>query len=407
MHVASDLVDVIEPLGRNLELFYAMDVVLRRGYAGRNPLEGSFWNTDALVGAAAAYRKSGTNQAARNQAMGLSLIGKSGLGKSKAVKVVVESYPGVVYHQSYGGKPFRMLQIPWLVVGLPSNGTTRNLLPQIFRQIDELAKVTDYVSMFASGKPSEQEMLEGLYRVVHLHGVGAIVFDEVQNLNQARSGGAETMMNFFTVLANVLRIPAILVGDDTAINVAAGAMRQARRSSGIGLPFFKPLPLNREFELLCRTLWACLVLREPGPLLPLHIAVLHDMSQGIPDMLAKILVAAQETALMSGIEDIADGLLLDAYDRRLPLMQRHIDHLRGGAPLDQVLLANALGDAGRNGPTENAAAPLAPAQVAKVVKKVGRATSSVAAKTAPEPTEPMVDLSQGATAWRIGEELAS
>ncbi len=417
MHAASDLSNVIEPLGRNLELHYAMDVVLRRGYAARNPMEGGFWNTDALVAAAASYRKAGISQAARDQAMGLSLIGKSGLGKTKAVQVVVDGYPGVVLHESYGGRPFRMLQIPWLVVGLTSDGTTRNLLPLIFRQVDELTGVTDYVSMYVSGRPSEQSMLEGLYRVIHLHGVGGLIFDEVQNLNQARSGGAEKMMNFFTVLANVVRVPVMLVGDDTTVNVAAGALRQARRSSGIGLPHFKPLPLDREFELLCRTLWGCLVLRETGPLLPLHIAALHDLSQGFPDMVAKLLMAAQQTALMSGIEDIADGLLRDANDRRLPLMQPHLARVRGGDPLDEALLAAALASDGgtAHAPDEGSDLPVAsppatpsPArQVTAAVSKARKASAKVSKKAAAKEmaaTEPMVDLSQAGSVWRTADD---
>ena len=49
-------------------------------------------------------------------------------------------------------------------------------------------------------------------RVGWIHCLGLLVIDEIQHLNQAKSGGAEKMLNFFLQLMNTLGLPVVLIG---------------------------------------------------------------------------------------------------------------------------------------------------------------------------------------------------
>ncbi len=44
------------------------------------------------------------------------------------------------------------------------------------------------------------------------HCIGVLVIDEIQRLSQARSGGAERMLNFFVQLINTIGVPVVLIG---------------------------------------------------------------------------------------------------------------------------------------------------------------------------------------------------
>jgi hypothetical protein len=43
-------------------------------------------------------------------------------------------------------------------------------------------------------------------------GLGVLVIDEIQRLNEASSGGAAKMLNFFGQMVNQFSVPVVLVG---------------------------------------------------------------------------------------------------------------------------------------------------------------------------------------------------
>ena len=65
-----------------------------------------------------------------------------------------------------------------------------------------------------------------------LDGVEPAVIDEIQHLNEAYSGGANRMLNFFVQLVNTIWMPVVLVGTPKAQAILTGEFRQALRGAG-------------------------------------------------------------------------------------------------------------------------------------------------------------------------------
>lgn len=318
----------LQPLDAHVGLFTSVSVLLRGGYVHRDPARPEFLRT--LLEGARRLEVS-TDPAPPRQNLGPgsghALIGMSGVGKSTAIEAVLGCYPQVVWHPRLHGSLRCVLQLVWLKLSCPHDGSIKDLCHQFFEAVDRLLG-TDYTGTYAQRGTTTNRLRAGMARVAFIHGLGLLVVDEIQNLNEAKSGGDRLMMNFFKILRDVMKVPVLAIGTEAAMNVLGGEFQVARRHAGT--PAFEPMGLDEGFEFFCESLFEAQYLRSPVPVTPGTLALLHDLSQGIADIVVQLFVRAQARALMCCIEALSDDLFKEVYEDCFGLLHPFLEAMRRG-----------------------------------------------------------------------------
>jgi hypothetical protein len=276
LHLLENSRELFIPQAIHYEIHLSISNMLRRGYIDRNPV---------TQGASATHRANVATFAdriqrrafLRSRARGLCIFGIGGLGKSTAVERLLSLYPQVITHRTYEDQPFVLRQLVWLKLQCPGDGSLRALCINFLGEVDDILG-TNYVDGYRAHRMTRDELLLAMARVASNHYLGMVFFDEIQDLNEAKSGGAAHMLNFFVQMENVLGIPFGLIGTPKARVLFAGEFRQARRVSEQGDFFWHPMretvteanddsPVaDPEWETFVRAIWEYWYLRKDHPL---------------------------------------------------------------------------------------------------------------------------------------------
>jgi hypothetical protein len=348
--------ELMQPLEYHIGLFHRVSILLRRGYVDRNPSSAKFVR-DLMDAAAELKRlvterprprrgrvKAGT-RLRTGPGSSLTLIGASGVGKTTAVEAILRCYDQVIHHNNLQGPLSAVYQLVWLKLSVPRDGSIRSLCIDFLEAIDELLG-TRYGSQHA--RQTVDNLIIVMGRIAFLHGLGLLVIDELQNLNVAKSGGAERMMNTFKQIRDVMKVPVMCIGTLEAIGILTGDLQLARRASG--LEEMKRMSNDRWFRTFCESLFDACYLREPMVLTDLVIGQLYWFSQGITDIVVKLFVGAQSMALSRGLETLPPGAFEEVYNRELTLLHPFLYDIRNGSEVDGPSFDQALGQTSGKGP---------------------------------------------------------
>src|SRR3990172_9053358 len=138
LHLLHDALRFFRPFPVHVELEQRLSRLLRAGYQGRNPLVRGF-RRQMDVHLQGEVR---SHQQTRSQ--GFTLLGMSGVGKTTALEGVLSLYPQIVVHRAYGGQPFSHLQVVWLKLDCPHDGSIRGLCLNFFQSLDGLLDTRYY-----------------------------------------------------------------------------------------------------------------------------------------------------------------------------------------------------------------------------------------------------------------------
>lgn len=176
-----------QPLSHHLELESKISLMIRQGYIGRNPASGA-WYAHLQNG----YRRveeedldAAVYQSVSSTANSLSLFGCSGCGKTRTLERILGMYPQALHHPDYN-----ITQLVYLKVDCPIDGDLDELCLSFFNEVDKILG-THYSRSHGRKKLGTKRLLASMCQVANLHALGVLIIDEVQNLNEARSGGAE------------------------------------------------------------------------------------------------------------------------------------------------------------------------------------------------------------------------
>lgn len=278
-----------EPLERQLQLAERFGMLLRQGYVGRNPLTHDYIR-HLQNGAERIEAKSlhiATRFPVENTAASLALTGCSGIGKSKSMEKVLHQYPQCIQHSD----PFSLIQIVWLKLDCPSQGSPKQLCINFFSAVDRLVG-TNYFNTYGRSRSGVDEMMVHMAHVANLHALGVLVIDEIQHLNKAKIG-PEALLNFLVTLVNTIGVPVILIGTLSAVPLLQGNFRQARRASGLGSLVWDRMPKGKAWGYFIDQLWKYQWTRDNTPISQDILDVLYDESQGILDIVVKLFMLAQ------------------------------------------------------------------------------------------------------------------
>ncbi len=288
-HCIVRLARYFEPMARQVQLAERFGMLLRQGYVGRNPLTHAYI---AHLHAGAARIETGAlhvavDPPAENTATSFALVGCSGSGKTLSMEKILRLYPQTIAHQ----EPFSLMQIVWLRLESPSQGSPKQLCINFFSAVDRLIG-TDYARRFAGRGVSAEQMLVYMAQVAQLHALGVLVVDEIQHLKQTKLG-PQALLNFLVTLVNTIGVPVILIGTLGAVPILQGNFSQARRASGLGSLVWERLQPGASWDRFVERLWKYQWVREPAPLTPGLRAALYEESQGIVDIVVKLFMLAQ------------------------------------------------------------------------------------------------------------------
>lgn len=326
-----NLVNLMVPLERHVELAMAVDSMLRNGYVGREPE-----TAQRAKRFQAMYEKQKSGESFRQTAttrtpqISASLIGLSGMGKTTMVQRFLATYPQLIHHPES-----HLYQVTYLHVEMPSDGkSVKGLAHGILAELDRLIPEACYYEEYANrGKTGADTLMRSVARLMHLHCVGLLVCDEVQNLCNSHKGG-DTVMTELVSACNDLGLPILFIGTNKAAQVLTRDFRQARRATGCNISIWDRLPefvepgeVN-EWESFLQTIWQYQWTKKTVPLNAAFSRAMYFYSQGVIDIAIKLFAATQGMAMNDGSEEISLAHIDQTFSKHMSLLAPMIDALR-------------------------------------------------------------------------------
>lgn len=307
------IANCVFPMPEFLELEQKFSRMIRNGYLVRNPMEKE-WARQLRAGFPQLdYIRDGRSfrPLMRSTAAGFAIIGASGVGKSTLVEGILGLYPQVIVHTQYHGTPFDQQQLVWLKLDCPYDGSLKGLCMAFFEAVDEIVG-TSYATQYGGNRRrTVDDLLPIMARLAAALGLGVLVIDEIQRLNEAYSGGAQKMLNFFVQLTNTIGVPVVLVGTYKAFTLFTSDFAMARRSAGQGDIIISNLQRDEYWEHFLGKLWQYQWTSEPTPLSPQLGKVMYEESQGIVDIAVKLYMLAQWSIIGEEDERLTPGRITD------------------------------------------------------------------------------------------------
>lgn len=328
--VVQRLLQVFQPLSIHLELENVISTMIRTGYVSRNPIKKEY--AKMLVDGYKEINKHEIilNEAYSTTASSLSIIGVSGMGKSTSINRILSNIPQIIAHSNYKGIKFTMYQLSYLKLDCSFDGNVKGICIDFFTKVDSLLG-TNYFIKYGTSKRTVDTLLSIMSQITRNIGLGILIIDEIQHLSQAKSGGSDKMLNFFTTLVNTVNIPVIMIGTMKARHILQSDFRIARRGlGGSGNLVWEKMKKDESWEILIETIWAYQWTQKPINLTQQFIDLIYELSQGVIDIAIKIYCMTQVKAISTGIEEITPQLMEQVSNDNLKMIQPMLNALKSG-----------------------------------------------------------------------------
>lgn len=318
------LTNFMLPFERHIQMVYALDSMMRQGYVGRIPRSAKSIEIFKKL-----HDKSLLKPVEKiTPQLSGALIGISGMGKTTILKRFLSTIPKVIHHPNLG-----LFQIPHLHIEMPYDGASvKGLAHSIFRKVDNLLPGAEYSAQYTSGSSGAETLMNHAARLLHMHHVGLLVVDEIQNLANSPKN-RQSLMSLLVSASNELGVPILFVGTGKARQILNLNFRQARRSVGLGIPSWENFEKGQyddsgDWDVFSRTLLSYQWVRKEAKVTPFLTDLLYDLSQGIVDVAIKLVAIAQIRAIMDDSETITGQLLADVARSELRMVSPMVDALR-------------------------------------------------------------------------------
>lgn len=329
-HLLERIYRFFQPLPIHIKIWNMIDTLIRQSYVARNPFDPNYKRYANETGERIINKNFSLdcNENFRTTASCGLLIGFSGMGKTTTVDNVLKNIPQIICHNTYNNVQFNQIQVPWLKLEAPYNGSLKSLTLQAFLKIDDLLQ-TDNFKRHVSRNLSTDAMLPILGKLCNSIGVGLIVIDELQHLNNR---GVNQTMNFFVSIMNTFGVSLLLIGTPASYDMLKTEMRIARRVTGNSEVIWNNMDLDKEFRLLMKGLWRYQWLNSKAELTEEIINAFYKRSCGITDLVVKIFVNSQKMAIGKGIEVLNIEVIEKVAKEEFQLLTPMLEAIRSNNP---------------------------------------------------------------------------
>ena len=334
MIMLGQLREFYQPTNRDVDLALRIQTMMRVGYLERNPFSKGFSQRLLRGMAAAASNRRGKRQA--QKALGIAILGMSGIGKTTTLKNILDCTPVGASHTHHPttGRDISVDQLFQLHVSCPKSATLVGLLRKIIAAFDELLGET-YAEKFGANRATSTQLEICVQKLCTIHGVGVIVIDELQNVRAGTPEQQKQFFNFLTGLMNDWSVPVVLIATDWATKLFGSSFMVTRRA-GAGAALFTK-PTLEEFRLFMRVMWAQQLVDEPVPFDESWLDLFWEITCGIYDIAVKLFVFTQQRALRAGGRSTitAEGVRA-AWTAEFKLLHAMMRQIRAGRdPVDE------------------------------------------------------------------------
>ncbi len=312
------ILTLVEPLPPFLRFYYCLMGQLCFGYHARNlkwsgylrQLQGSFQGKQFSNDP---YRR----PVLQNAESGSCVLGISGTGKSTLVKTVLGLIPQVIRHGEYKGEQFIQQQLVYVFVSCFAGRTLKELVYQFLFQVEQLLDYPCYSRCINKNK-SEASLLFEMAKIAWTSRLGALVIDEVQNLQfretrtgekQKRVTDSPKLLKTLVTFSNIFEIPIVFIGTPDAEPLIGKSMPLSRRATQSSRIDVKRLEKGKQFKAFLEILWKYNFLKKVEKLTPEIITAFYKESQGIVGVLVSLYMFVQWEAIYSGAEKISVDLI--------------------------------------------------------------------------------------------------
>lgn len=244
------------------------------------------------------------------------IIAPSGVGKSSAINRAVSLITENRMIKTQ--EPFSKI-IPCLVVQCPFDASTKGLMLEILRNVDEELE-TNYYHQAVRSRTMTTDVLIGTVATVALNHIGLLIVDEVQNVTTNKNG--RSLIGALTQVINCSGISICLVGMPECTTFFEQAVQLARRSLGLQ---YGTLEYDDYFCDFCKTVFDYQYVRTRTEITPAITQWLYEHSAGVISVVISLIRDAQEIAILNGKEVLNIETLNEAYRKRLSMLHAYIE----------------------------------------------------------------------------------
>jgi len=301
-------------------------LLIHSGYMHRNPTLPKFKKSlvefyrQNMEGTIRAIESSGPSTAPS-----FSLFGVSGVGKSTAVERALSFYPQALSHVDHG-----ILQLVWIKVDCPMDGSLKQLLISIIAKIDAILGTNHQQEI---GRTSTiDKLILDVAKIAAQHHLGVLIVDEIQHLLDAPGIGPAKMLNFFVTFANEVKIPFAVLGTPKARKFFDTLFREARRLSDHGSTVWDRMAKGQDWDFFLKALWRYQWLQKAESLTPELSDAMYTHTQGINALVVRLFQLVQLQAIRGKTERITAKLINKVAKEKFTLLRPALDALRSGHP---------------------------------------------------------------------------
>ncbi len=327
------------PQDHQLDFAQQLMSLVQRGYHLRNPLspsaaEAFYAMCDSIV---TGKPKSDEKASFLDSPWCAVLIGTPGTGKSATANALLRVLgPDLFWHSSHG----ELFQLLSLHVQAPTRSSGKTLAREVFLKLRAQARKTGLPMPFMGERiPDTRAELEHAIEVLAAKlNLGVLVLDELQHLFYGTGATDEDAMEFLTGVINKLKIPILLIGTWKAAGLLALEARLGRRGVSPASARFYRTPKDENWEAMVKLLLQHQYTLKRVEFSPGLSNLLYEHTQGIHDVLVKLMVIAQMEAIASGEEELSLTLIERVAQEHLQLIAPACRLLRGERLEDDPVL---------------------------------------------------------------------
>ena len=293
------LLDAYFPMTRQLLLAERIQLLIRDGYRHRDPDDGGHQgylqeSIERLESGDGSYV---SRRALARVASSSTLLGVPGSGKTRTIRLALRSIPATVRHALTDGF---LVQVTALTVECPAQRGVKQLCKNFFAAMDEAVGWDRYSKKSGQDRKPAETMLLHVQHLCHLHAVGVLVIDEIQNLLDANAQDKNSLMKFIVLLINTVGIPVLMVGTAAATEIFHAGLHAGRRGDGLGSDVWDRMANDATWRSWLGKLWFYQWTAVETPLDDALANEMYEHCQGVPDVAVKLYMLVQMELMVVG-----------------------------------------------------------------------------------------------------------